>query len=268
MNKVNKIIIPLTVPILLFIGYFSYLLKTTQTYHDTVERLENVYNLTQTLLNQQKEHALSLSILLANDAQLKQSYLNNDTNKSFSLLHQKLALQNIRYDVQIHNKNLQTYLRSWDKAKKGEKLAEFRKGLVKVKQTNQPQVSIELGKRLNIKAISPMFNNNTYIGSIEVILGFENLQKMFWAQNANLYVLLDKKYLNIALDTVQNPKIGDFVIANFTYNQKHLQKLENSNLHSLNEYGFIYKNDYAYSYFSIYDDDKRKLGYIITFIEV
>jgi len=266
--KTNQIIIILTLPVIAFMVYLAYLLNSTQRYNDTIEKLENIHTLTQSLLEQQMRHALSLSMFLANDKELVQSYLNDDRQRSFEIVSQKLATQHIAYDVQIHDANLKTYLRSWDKNKTGEALGGFRSGLVQVRNTQKPQASIELGKRLNIKAIAPIFDLKGYAGSVEVILGFENLQEMLNKQNAYLYILLDTKYLDIAVDTVQNPKVGEYVVANFRYNPQFLSVLENSDIQNFDVYGFSLRGEFALSYFTIYDNNAEKLGYMITLIEV
>ncbi|MFV7791645.1 chemotaxis protein, partial [Aliarcobacter lanthieri] len=56
-------------------------------------------------------------------------------------------------DIQIHTKDLEVFTRSWEDKDFGLKLESFREGLVKVKNTKEPYVSSELGKRFNIKAI-------------------------------------------------------------------------------------------------------------------
>ena len=268
MTSFNKFLIPITIVILIFMGYLVYLLNSTQHHNQTLNRLETIYTLTQNLLEQQMQHALSLSILLANDSELKQSYMQNDREGLYEILSQKLAMQNLNYEVQIHDKHLRTYLRSWDNTIVGEDLAIFRQGLVQVSQSQEPQVSIELGKRLNIKAISPIFDKQNYIGSVEVIVGFEELQQMLYAQNAHLYILLEQKHLDIATATSENPRVSNFVVANFNSNEKYLNHLENSNLSALDIYGFIIQESFALSYFTIYDSSAQSLGYIITIIEV
>ncbi|MGM0624048.1 MAG: cache domain-containing protein, partial [Campylobacterota bacterium] len=244
------------------------LLNSTQTNAQQINRLENVHNLTQTLLNQQMQYALSMSMLLADDGNLKEAYIQKDREKTYRILTQKLLKQNISYDVQIHDKQLKTFLRSWDKDAVGEALSSFRVGLVEVKKTQEPQVSLELGKRLNIKAISPIFDKGAYIGSVEVIVGFASLQQMLQDQGTNLYILLHQKYLDIARDTRNNPQVGNYIVANFDAKQTHLNALENSNLNDLDIYGYIIKENIAFSYFAIYDSSGTELGYIITTIEV
>lgn len=95
--------------------------------------------------------------------------------------------------VQIHTKDLKVFVRSWEDKDIGLNLENFRKGLVKVKNTQEPFVSNELGKRFNIKAISPVFNKNEeYIGTIEVIMDYSDLKNRLKYLGIEIIPLLEK----------------------------------------------------------------------------
>ena len=101
--------------------------------------------------------------------------------------------------VQIHTKDLKVFVRSWEDKDSGLSLESFRKGLVKVKETKEPYVSNELGKRFNIKAIAPIFNKSgEYIGTIEVIMDYSDLKNRLKYMGIDIIALLEKEYLQIA----------------------------------------------------------------------
>ncbi len=231
-----------------------------------MNKLENSLNTTKNLFEEQKRYALSLSILLSEDKEIVNSFLNNNRAETFKVVNRKIKtlkkLQNSNLEVQIHNKNLSTYLRSWDLSIKNIPLSDFRMGLVKVKEEKKPIVSIELGKRLNIKAISPIKNNGKYIGSLEVIVGFKYLTKQLKQKGSTLYVLLNKKYLNIATNLKDNPKIDNYLLVNSV----DIEDLKDLDLNNLKDYGYVSTKKHSFAYFSYYDLDNKHLGYIFTSI--
>lgn len=261
-NKYLLLLIPLT---LFFIAFIFYLLGNINNNEQLISKLENSLVYTKNIFEEEKKYALSLAILLSKDKEIIQSFLKRDRVESFNFVNKKVAtlkkLQNSDIEIQIHNQDLKTYIRSWNINIKDIPLSSFRQGLVKVKESLEPLVSIELGKRLNIKAISPFIVNNKFIGSIEVIINFKRLTKRLSENSLNMYVLLDNKYLNIAKDLVNNQKIKNFTLVN--------QKMINTkifkdiDLKNLKDYGYFTNEDFAFSYFTFYSLSREKLGYVI-----
>ena len=139
--------------------------------------------------------------------------------------------QNI--DVQIHTKNLDVFTRSWEDKDFGENLASFREGLVKVKNTQKPFVSSELGKRFNIKAIAPIYDvNNNFLGSIEIIIDFKDLVYKLKNLGISSMILLENDYLNIATSYKDNKRIDSFTVLQNSFDnfeEKTLKEVLNSN---------------------------------------
>jgi len=264
--KANKYLIIIVFVTSFFILLTFYFLKHLNNSDDLLNNLENSLNTTKNLFEEQKRYALSLSILLSEDKEIVNSFLNNNRAETFKVVNRKIKtlkkLQNSNLEVQIHNKDLSTYLRSWDLSIKDIPLSSFRKGVVKVKEEKKPIVSIELGKRLNIKAISAIKNNGKYVGSLEVIVGFNYLTKQLKQKGCTLYVLLNKKYLNIATNLKDNPKIKDYVLVN----SANIDDLKDLNLNNLKDYGYASTKKHSFAYFSYYDLNNKHLGYIFTSI--
>ena len=260
-SKSNKYFLFISLLALVLISFIFYILLNINNQKKLISNLENSLAITKNLLEEEKRYALSLSILLSQDEELINTYENNNRKKAFDIVNKKInglkKLQNSLFEVQIHTKELNTYLRSWDFSKKDIPLSSFREGLVKVKKEKKPLVSIELGKRLNIKAISPILRNGKFIGSIEVIIGFDYLEKELKEKGYSLDILLNNKYLNIATTLKNNPKIGEFTLVN----KKTLNT--NFNTNTLEGYGYFTDNDNAFSYFTYYSLNREKLGYFI-----
>ncbi|WP_297432226.1 cache domain-containing protein [Sulfurimonas sp.] len=271
-GKIDKIVLTFTVVVLFTSLYFVYTLKESYSQKETLQSLDNALFLTRNLLEEEEQHALSLSLLLAQDRTFLAAFNNNKRKKAFEIIEQKIEslqkLQGYNFEVQVHDKNLHTYLRSWDYSVKNVPLASFRKGLVFVKKHKKPLVSIEVGKRLNIKAISPILKNGSFEGSIEVIENFEHLRKTLAEHGYALFILLNKKYLNIATRVQNNPLIfNKFALVNKSYDKHSFESLKKSKLQNLESSGYFTQDKYAFAYFSIKNFQNQNLGYFVIVFE-
>ncbi len=225
MKKIYILFIAIFITVLLgiLLAYNLY----SRTYKDEVinDYISKNIDILNENLDTEKRYALSLSLLISQNPIIKKALEQN--NQKMALIEIKRVLEDIKrstgvnnIDIQIHTKDLRAFARNWDKSNYfGTKLGSFRKGLVIVKQSKEPLVSIELGKRLNIKAISPIFGKNReFIGSIEVIMGFENIKKRLKKFNLKMIVLLDEDYINIAVDIQKHKKVGRYYIVGKNYN--------------------------------------------------
>ena len=262
--KANRYLLFILAATSILIALILYVLTSNNNANEQLSRLENSLVITRNMLEEQKRYALSLSILLSEDKEIIQSFLQQNRQESFDIVNRKIqrlkTLQNSHFEVQIHHKNLTTYLRSWDFSKKDIPLESFRKGLVNVKENKKPLVSIELGKRLNIKAISPIMVKDEFMGSIEIIIDFEYLFNELKQKGYTLFVLLNQTHLNIANELQSHPKIGNYVLVN----KANSEKLDALALNDLKDYGYLSNDECSFSYFSYYDLENQHLGYILT----
>lgn len=263
-SRTNKYLFGILVLASFTVFLIFYSLNNLNNNKNLLNNLENSLTTTKNLFEEQKRYALSLSILLAEDKTIIDSFMKKDREESFHIINKKIKtlkqLQNTSLEIQIHNENLTTYIRSWDINIKDVPLSSYRQGLVKVKEEKKPIVSIELGERLNIKAISPIIRNNKYIGSVEAIIDFEYLSQELEKKGYELFVLLDNKHLNIANKLKNNQKIMDYILVN----NPDIHHLNNLSLENLKDYGYISNKQYSFVYFSYYDFDNKHLGYIFT----
>jgi hypothetical protein len=262
--KTNRYLLFILAATSILIALILYVLTSNNNTNEQLSKLENSLVITRNMLEEQKRYALSLSILLSEDKEITQSFLKQNRQESFDIVNRKIqrlkTLQNSHFEVQIHHKNLSTYLRSWDFSKKDIPLESFRKGLVKVKENKKPLVSIELGKRLNIKAISPIIIEDEFVGSLEIIIDFEYLFNELKQKGYTLFVLLNQTHLNIANELQNHPKIGNYVLVN----KANSEKLDALALNDLKDYGYLSNDECSFSYFSYYDLENQHLGYILT----
>ncbi len=178
-------------------------------------------------LDFEKKYALSLSLFVSKNETIKEAL--RIKNQQMALDETKDFLNEIKHstgienvDIQIHTYDLKAFARNWDSsAYYGTQLSTFRQGLVRVKKTLKPFVSIELGKRLNIKAISPILDRNgSFMGSIEIIMGFQNIKQRLQKFDLQILGLLDQKFIDIAVDLQGNPRVGSYYVVEKPYSRK------------------------------------------------
>jgi hypothetical protein len=245
----NKIYFPLitffaTIILILFVFYNRY----NQNYKEEQinERISKNIDILYENLSFEKKYAQALSIMLSKDSAIINSLKSSNQKMALKRLDEFLkelkSSTKIDYiDIQIHTKDLKAFARNWDKSNYfGAKLDSFRKGLLKVKKQKRSFVSIELGKRLNIKAISPIFDKNgSYIGSIEVISSFKGLKEHLKKFDLSILGLLNKRFLNIAKDLRDNKKIDNYVVVEKSFN-KEIFRLLQQNPKILKQKRFFY----------------------------
>lgn len=242
--------------------YFLHSLEERLAYNETKINIENGYLYFESALNEQKKLAQSIAYTLSEDNEIKKALAENRSDDCYKILYEKM--KNIRetlniYDflVQIHSKELKSFVRSWDKNGSGVALDGFREGLGIVRETKKGVSGIELGRKLNIKAIVPIFGNNGYIGSIEAIFDFLELEKNLLKLGIRPIFLLDSSFLDIALDEAQKPKIGNYTLINSICEKGCLKELGELFVDSDE---VIYGREYAFGFRTLYSYNGKIIG--------
>tara|TARA_B100001063_G_scaffold112857_1_gene105332 strand:+ start:2038 stop:2925 length:888 start_codon:yes stop_codon:yes gene_type:complete len=228
--------------LLFFLNKYNKIIEQNQT--DIL--VSNKIKIVENELLHQKNQALSLSILFSQNQNIVTFLEKNDQKKLkvelvklLSNIKNYTSIYNIQ--VQVHTKELEVFVRSWEDEDLGLSLKEFRKGLVKVKETEEPFVSNELGKRFNIKAISPIFDKDKeYIGSIEVIIDYSDLKNRLKYMGIEIIPLLEKKYLKIAQYHKENQLLHEYVVLKEEYDKNFFHILQENKNYISNEF-FYYE---------------------------
>jgi hypothetical protein len=219
---------------------------------------------TQEAIESHKRSALSLALVFSKSPSIKEAYRANDRQGLIRSV--EAYLENMQtlgglgpVDVQFHTESLHAWVRSWDKDSFGMPLAGFRKGLVHVKEQLKPHVSIELGKRLNIKAIAPIVEEK-FLGSVEVILGFEEIKEQLLQQRIEMIVLLHKTHLDIAEWESSKHRLGEFVLVSDACPcGASLEKFAQEGRFGQ---GFLEDEQRVYGFLPLYNVDAIALGFL------
>jgi hypothetical protein len=265
--------------IFLFIIIISVLLYLLYKYNNKIEQnqvdilVSNRVEIVQNELTNQKNYALSLAILFSKNQNII-SFLEN--NKPKELKKELLtSLENIKnytninnIQIQVHTKDLKVFVRSWEDKDEGLSLENFRKGLIKVKENQEPFVSNELGKRFNIKAISPIFNQkDEYIGTLEIILDYSDLRNRLKYMGIEIIPLLKKEYLPIAISHQEDNSLHDFVIIQNDYDKKFYDLLFQNRNYLTDEKFYYEHNNKIITQIPLGDIDLKSVGILMIYFD-
>ena len=223
---------------------------------------------TQELITHEKQLALSIALILAQNETLKQGYQTSNRSLLFQTLQSEIAhlekyLGIETIEVQLHTKEGKALVRSWDFESYGDSLLNFRKGIALLHEQKTPLVSIELGKRLNIKALCPIFNNHEFLGSLEIILSFDEIAQKLNSKKINFVVLMDKKFLEIGEWMKEQKQIGEYVVVSNSCPTGCINALSSilESQSALHE-GFARFNGALFGFTPLFDIEAKQVGYI------
>ncbi len=192
--------------------------------------LDQITSELNTQLKTNQMNALETAIVLSKNSGLVNALENDDEDLGYTILSK--ITQSIKKNTgrlvrtQVITSDYLIFARSWDTVYAGMPLGSYRTDLNYFKTHKSPRTSIEVGRRLGIKATVPIYKDNNLLGFIEVIDFFEPLTELFRAQGIDLYVLLDDKYFNTAIFMQENLTINKYIVANTNYNSSHVKVLK------------------------------------------
>jgi hypothetical protein len=222
-------------------------------YYKNEVKEQKIYNIMDQLRlildSQLKTHEmddLKVALILSKSEGLVNALENDDEDLGYKILSditssiQKNTHNLIR--AQIITKELNIFARSWDDIYAGVPIGDYRIDLQYFKTHTNPRTSIEIGRRLGIKATVPVYKNGEFLGFVEVISFFKSMTNFFRSMGVDLYVLLNVKHTDTAVLMMQNLTIDNYVLANRNYNYSHLQTLKKLDFKKLKREGVIYKD--------------------------
>jgi len=253
--------------LVLSLGFLIYRANHNLYIEDAKNSVESVLGLTQELISNEKQLALSIALMLSQSETLKEGYLTNDRALLFETLQSEISkikqyLQIENLEVQLHTKDSKAYVRSWDFEDYGDDLSTFRKGIALLQQTKMPLVAIELGKRLNIKALCPIYAKETFIGSLEIIISFDEVAQKLNAKKINFVVLMDKELLEVGEWMKELDQIDNYVIVSNSCPSGCINALSAIISTSTLEKGFARQNGVLFGFTPLFDIEAKQVGYI------
>ena len=164
--------------------------------------------------------------------------------------------------LHLHTKDFKSFIRLWDYSNPHhDDLSTFRHALEKIKQSKHPIQGIEIGRYgMFMRAIAPVFNKDEYIGTIETVVDFKDLNNYFRKDGIELYVLMKKEYLPIASAMNYGDKLmlDNYAIVNQEVNG--LNFIKEANFQGT---GYLKRGDYYVLYTPIVDINGEHVGFFV-----
>ncbi|QOP42032.1 cache domain-containing protein [Sulfurimonas marina] len=218
----------------------------------------------QTQLKTQKMEDLRVALMLSKDHTLIDSLENDDEDFGYQIISdiahtiQKNTGSIIR--AQVITKDLNIFARSWDDVYAGMPIGDYRTDLKYFDTHDTPRTSIEVGRRLGIKATVPVYKDEEFIGYVEAISFFKKITNFFSSIGVDLYVFLDIKHADSAVLMMENLTIGDYILSNRNYNYAHIQTLKKIDFKELKLSGVVYKDNSYIFYENMKDGNGQTIG--------
>ena len=206
------------------------------------------------------------AVAMANNSDIIYSLKNNDRALAIKTLEaigdtykEQTNFKNIK--IHIHDKDVKSFLRNWQVDKFGDDLSSFRHTINKVKESKKSMAAIEVGRNgLTIRGLVPVMSDNTYLGSLEFMQGFESVINQFSKEKENLLVLMDNKLLNVADLANTKNKISNFTLSQKTIDDKFFSEAKNVDMETLFRDGYVVDKNYFYTYTYIKDFENKPIG--------
>lgn len=164
--------------------------------------------------------------------------------------------------LHLHTKEFKSFMRLWDyNNQTNDDLSTFRHALEKIKQNKQPTHGIEIGRHgMFMRAIAPVFNVNDYVGTIETVVDFKDLNAYFKKDGITLYVLMKNEYRPIANAITYNENI---MLNNYTIVNQEVNGLNFIKEINFQGTGYLKRGDYYVLYTPIVDINGEHIGFFV-----
>jgi len=196
------------------------------------------------------------SEFITNDNEIMEAFKMRDRDKLINLItpiHEFLVKDFGISQIHFHTEDVHSFLRSHKLEKYGDDLSSFRIDIVKVKNTKQPLFSFQPGKSgVGMRYIVPIFDNDKYIGSMEVtyLLTDKFLKKL--SGEAIIKIMYNEYGEEIDQIIKEEDNLEDFSL-----------KIDKEAILKGNMTSFL-DNNYVYMVFPLKDVNNKVFGAIIN----
>ena len=216
-----------------------------------------------------KFSSMAISILLAQNESVQNCFLGQGREecvKNIKNLTKTLGAASMYNNIKLHlyDKDLKSYVRSWDLNRYGDMRATSRYLIQESRRQNKPMVGIEAWYAgVHIRAVSNVMHDGKHVGSIEVLLNYDSLGNFYKKQGIDLFVLLDKNKMQ------RNSVPSDQIL-----NDYYIENLSSANLNivgilreiDLKKYEFyVYKTHY-FCVVPLLDASNTQIGYYVLHV--
>jgi len=252
----------ITIFLLLSVFFFYYQKKTTS---EAIERLNDKLVLSLYVqLDKERNQALQNALIISKNSNLLYALNNDDEDKGFDILSEMMDSIKTHTDAtvraQIITADNVIFARSWDNSYSGMPLDFHRPDLIHFQKHRNPRTSVEVGRKLGVKATVPVFLSNLMLGYVEVVSFFETTVGYFDSLGIKLYVLMDDKFYNTAVFMQDNPTIDNYVLANPKYTKSDIELLEKIDFKTLKSSRIVVSGTHYFFYEPMKNGEGEVIG--------
>lgn len=248
----KKTIVAVFLFIVLVLSIIFWTLREQKT-SQTLERLSDQLAISLTnQLQAERETALRFALMLSQNDALRNALEQEDEDKGFEILSEGMKSIKLHTNALIRSQVITSdyiiFARSWDNSYAGMPLEFHRPDLLYFQEHKNPRSAIEVGRKLGVKATVPIYNEGNMLGFVEVLSFFEPTKEYFDRLGIDLYILMDKRFDEIAVFMQENPTIGNkYILANSKYTQNDIKMLNEINYQALKDArGLMHKGRYFF----------------------
>ncbi|MBU0720658.1 hypothetical protein KJ877_04905 [bacterium] len=250
----------IVITIMVVIGYLKY-----QVNDQKIEYILDQCTLSlESQLKNEQMNALEIAVVLSKNEGLVNALENDNEDLGYKILSDimlSIKTNTNRYiRTQIITSEYNIFARSWDNVYAGMPLEDYRTDLDYFKTHTTPRTSIEVGRRLGIKATVPIYKEGVFLGFIEVIDFFESITKYFSKQGIDLYVMLEDKYFDTAILMQENLTVDRYIVSNRNYNFNHIQTLNKIDFKTLKVDRILYVDNKYIFYETMNNGEGQTIG--------
>ena len=260
LKKIVIVFVLIVLFVTLGVFYYKNEIKEQKIYH-IMDQMTLTLN---TKLNAYKMDDLKVALALSKNEGLINALENDDEDLGYEILSDFTNTIRKNTDIliraQIITKDYNVFARSWDDIYAGMPLGDYRTDLGYFKTHSTPRTSIEIGRRLGIKATVPIYKDGVFIGFVEVISFFKSITEFFSSIGIDLYVLLDIKNTDSAVLMMQNLVVDEYLVSNRNYNYSHIQTLGKINFKEIKRSKIAQIDNKYLFYETMYDGESTPIG--------
>lgn len=222
----------------------------------------------QNALDEKKQIGLTNAINLSYNQNVIDALKNNDRDLALGTLEKisknfKNSTEYKNIKIHLHTVDTKSFIRHWSTKEYGDYLSSFRESLVDVKKLKKPFVTVESGRAgMLIRGIAPVFDGDTYIGSLEFIQGFNSIaRKIKEKKDFSVLFLASKDDKNIKIFNKDIQKINSLYLSQKdAIDTKLVKALENFDLKELSKLKYMIKDSFFITSIPIKNHKNKKIG--------
>jgi diguanylate cyclase (GGDEF)-like protein len=271
-NLIIPTLFSLLILSLLLVSIHFYTEKRTEEI--TREKYENkaleIQNLVDTLIQGQKDKMTFIALSLAQDSQLKDALLNQNTQLSYQDYLKTLSQHSDLKNLWLHivDNTGHSFYRSWTD-KRGDNILEKRRDLQKMLQEPTVIETISTGIfDMTFKSSVPIYDNDRFIGVFEVIGKFNSIVEKLKSRHIESVLLADKHYRDQIKFPFSKRFLNDYYLVNGQAQTAHLQEILDHNLLTYSQSHHYYidtADQQLISFFKLPNIDGEPMGHFFFF---